>query len=285
MIVNIIGTGNLGKTIGHLLVKNKVANILSVFNRQNISSINGIKFIGEGVQCHDICSLPNADIIFISTPDDSIAEVCAKLSNNKHIRSGSIVVHCSGSLTSDVLLSMKDLGCYIASIHPIYSFSQPDISVEQYTGTFCAFEGDKEATEVISKLFDSIGSITYPINKEKKSLYHAAGVFASNYLVTLAQQSLLCLQEAGVKRDMAMQVTTNIMKVTLLNLEISLSPEQSLTGPIQRGDIATIVKHLASFDKHEQKQLYSILGMQTVGLTKHADEKIKQIQESLILGM
>lgn len=99
------------------------------------------------------------------------------------------LLHCSDSLTSDVLKAIKSQGGYVTSIHPMKSFSDPRISVENYTNTFFVIEGDADALKVISPWFTSFGSIVYTINKENKSLYHAAGVFTSNYLITIAHQA------------------------------------------------------------------------------------------------
>ena len=123
--------------------------------------------------------------------------------------------------------------------------------------------------------------MTYRICKEKKSSYHAAGVFASNYLVTLSQQALLCLEEAGVDKEIGMHVVTNIMKGTIANLERTLSPKASLTGPIQRGDVSTIKKHLDSFQSVEQKELYSKIGLATIPLASLDTEKQVRLAKML----
>jgi predicted short-subunit dehydrogenase-like oxidoreductase (DUF2520 family) len=278
MIINIIGAGTLGKTIGNLFVKNKLVKIGGICNTSIVSSMNAITFIGDGKSFALISDLPSADITFITVPDDLILATCDALSKNQFLKTGSIIVHCSGSLSSDALLSVKNKGCYIASIHPMRSFAKPELSIEQYVGTYCAIEGDQEAKLVISTLFNSIGSITYEINKEKKSLYHAAGVMASNYLVTLSKQALLCMEDAGVENEMAMRVITNIMRGTVSNLEKTQSPEQSLTGPIQRSDITTITKHMESFDCEERKNIYATLGKATISLTSHDESKKEELE-------
>lgn len=280
-LVNIIGAGHLGKTIGHLLVRHGLVRIGAICNRSEISSTNAIKFIGQGKYCPSIAELPPADITFITTPDDLISTTCEELSKNQSIKAGSIVLHCSGSLTSDALVSIRKKGCYIASVHPMRSFAKPELSVEQYSGTYCAVEGDKEALPNILSLFNAIGSTTYEIDKRKKSSYHAAGVFASNYLVTIAQQALSCMKEAGVENEMAMHVITNIMRGTVSNLEKTLSPEQSLTGPIKRGDVSTIMKHMESFTDMEQRILYADLGKATLHLTDHSSVKKEKITSAL----
>lgn len=279
LTINIIGTGNLGKTIGRLLNIHHLATIQGIYNRTLAHSIEGAQFIGAGTPISDIHSLPAADIQFITTPDDAIAETCLMLCQNKNIKPGSIIIHCSGAFTSDILLPIKPLGCFVASIHPMHSFANPEISVSQYAGTFCSIEGDPQATEVLTPLFEAFGSQLYFINKEKKALTHVAGVFASNYLITLSQQALSCLQEAGVEQNIAMKIIAHLMKGTVLNLEKTMSPENSLTGPIQRGDTVTIKNHLAALENAQQKDLYALLGQATMNITPHSKSKLESLRK------
>ena len=280
LVANIIGAGNLGQTLGFLLNSHGLQ-IGSVCNTSIKSTINAIDFIGAGYHSENIHELPPADITFITTPDGIIQSVCNELSKTSHLKNGSIIIHCSGALTSDILHAVKNRHCFVASVHPMRSFASPHISVEQYKGTYCAVEGDAEAVPQVESVFNLIGSVTYRICKEKKSSYHAAGVFASNYLVTLSQQALLCLEAAGVDQEIGMHVITNIMKGTIANLERTLSPKASLTGPIQRGDVSTIKKHLDSFQSVAQKELYSKLGLATIPLASLDTEKTFRLTEML----
>jgi predicted short-subunit dehydrogenase-like oxidoreductase (DUF2520 family) len=275
LIANIIGAGNLGKTLGFLLKRHGIQ-IGGVCNTSIESTINAIDFIGAGYHSENIHELPPADMTFITTPDSIIQSVCNELSKTSNLKKGSIIIHCSGALTSDILHAVKNRNCFVASVHPMRSFASPRISVEQYEGTYCAIEGDAETIPQVESVFNLIGSVTYKICKEKKTSYHAAGIFASNYLVTLSQQALLCLEEAGVDKEIGMHVITNIMKGTIANLERTLSPSASLTGPIQRGDVSTIKKHLDGFQSVQQKELYSKLGLATIPLASlDIENKIK----------
>ena len=242
--INIIGAGNLGKTLAKLIVQNSVGVIQAVCNRTGSSTKAAIEFIGQGEACKNILSLPDADITFITTSDDKILSCCEKLSQSDRLKKNSIVVHCSGVLAADVLESVKKKGCFIVSVHPMKSFSDPQVSVNEFKDSYCAIEGDQEAIAIIKPLFEAIGAKTYHINSDKKMIYHVAGVFASNYLVTLFQQSLDCLKEAGVDNHAAKNLVVDLMQSTLNNIQQTDSSQEALTGPIKRGDIETIKKHL-----------------------------------------
>ena len=279
LTTNIIGAGKLGKTIGHLLAKNKIVQIEAICNTTKASSLSAIEFIGKGVYCPTINALPAADLTFITTPDDLISSVCRALSTANSLKPESIVVHCSGALTSDELIAAKNKDCYVANVHPMCSFAKPELLIHEYNGTYCAIEGDEEGLRVVEWMFNKIGSITYKINKKQKVAYHMAGVFASNYLITLSKQALSCLKEAGMENEIAMRVITTLMQNTVTNLKKTLSPEQSLTGPIQRGDLTTIKSHLQSLAESEQRKLYSTLGKATIPLTAlHENKKEELIQ-------
>ena len=277
--VNIIGAGNLGKTIGKLIFTHDVGFIQEICNTSTKSGIEAASFIGQG-DVKTISELLPADITFITTPDDQIECCCQELSRSAKLKKNSIVVHCSGSLSSEVLRTAKEKGCFVASVHPMRSFAKPDISFKQYNGTYCAIEGDDEAITVLEELFTKIGSVVYAINKEKKSSYHAAGVFASYYLVTLCQNSLLCLKGAGVENEMSMKIIASLMQSTLNNLETTLSPERSLTGPIKRGDINTIAKHLSDIPE-PLSNLYKTLGLATLSIAHLPEDVEKKIAELL----
>lgn len=280
--INIIGAGHLGKTIGYLLARqHPLITIGGICNRSKTSTMTAIEFIGSGAYYSDMSKLPHANITLIATPDDLITETCIELSQNPFLKEGDIVMHCSGSLASDVLSAASDKKCFVASVHPMRSFAKPELSVAQYQGTYCAMEGDEMAIAILKPLFEKIGSIIYEIDKRKKSAYHAAGVFASNYLITLSHQALVCMKEAGVEHEIAMHVITNLMTSSVSNLETTLSPEHSLTGPIQRGDIATIKKHMEALHNVEQKILYASLGKATLTLTQHEPQTKERIEEAL----
>ncbi len=280
--INIIGAGRVGKTIGKLFVKEPVGTVLGVFSRSDENAKDAVAFIGQGTPFCTLKDLPEADITFITTPDDAIEQTCRILVASNCLKENSLVVHCSGSLSSSAIAAAKACNCAIASVHPMRSFADPNLSVAQYKGTYCAIEGEKKATEILKVLFDSIGSITYPINSDKKEIYHAAGVFASNYLIVIAKEALNCLDEAGVPSDVAFDLVISLMSGTLNNLKETKVPENALTGPIKRGDIKTIEKHLEAMPHNGLiKKLYSVAALSALKLTSLPKEKKDEVEKLL----
>lgn len=280
MTINFIGAGKLGKTLAKLIYLNKAGSIQGICNSSFESAVSAVDFIGAGTAYHSISDLPTADLTFITTPDALIKSTCDSLTNSKQLKPASLIIHCSGSLSSEILAAVKSNGCNIASVHPMRSFAEAEISIGEYHGTFCAFEGDAAAFQIISDLFTKIGSFVYSIESNKKDLYHAAGVFASNYLLSLFQKSLYCLKQAGVDNNIAIDIIQNLMQGTLNNLQNTRSSKQALTGPIKRGDISTIAKHLTALADPALIELYKQLGLATLeiaALPKETEQEIRKI--------
>ena len=275
--INIIGAGRLGKTLGKLMVDCGVGTLAGVCNASWASSLQAIQFIGQGTPCSQIRALPPADLTLITTPDDKIARCCDELVKTNHWQPNGIIAHGSGALSSSILQSAKDKGGLIASVHPMRSFADPQRSVEEYPGTFCAIEGDKEATVLLHAWFRAMGSITYSINGAHKSAYHAAGVFATNYLVTLFEKANVCLNEAEIDSETAVPIILNMMRGTLNNIERTKSPAASLTGPIQRGDFETISKHLETVSDPKLYKAMALATLEIAQLPKAVEEKIKAL--------
>ena len=267
-LINIIGAGRLGKTIARLITVHQAGTIQGVYNTTLESTKKAVQFIGQGKPFLSIESLPPVDMTIISTPDDQIAPCCKKLSLSNNLKKKSIIIHCSGSLSSEILFSVVKNGCFTASAHPMRSFAVPESAFLNYNGTYCALEGHRKIIPLLDNIFSIIGSITFLINSEKKAIYHTGNVFASNYLITTASAAFRCLKKAGIEDILAFKMIIKLMKSTLNNLETTLSFEKALTGPLKRGDVNTILKHLnALLHEKELTALYKALALLTIEIS------------------
>ncbi|MDE2419593.1 MAG: DUF2520 domain-containing protein [Gammaproteobacteria bacterium] len=261
MKLNIIGCGNVGKTLAHLWFKHGVFQIQDVCNRSYDSAQNACKFIGLGNPIHSFNELRPADIFLIGTADSSIAECCELLVESNVLQAGNIVFHCSGALPASILEKAKTAGALIASIHPIKSFADPSLCITNFIGTFCGTEGDVDALVILEQAFQRIGGQTLQIQSSNKTFYHAASVVASNYLTALLELSIQSYVKAGLTREQALQIIDPIAHGTIKNI-IELDTAQALTGPIARGDVSTVETQLNAFQnwKPEYGDLYRLLG-------------------------
>lgn len=281
LTINFIGCGRLGKTIAKLIFLNKIATIRGVINSTVESSINAVKFIGQGIAINKLNELPEADITFITTRDDNIKSICDEIVKLSILKHNSIVIHCSGSLSSDVLMTAKKINCLIASTHPARSFANPQATVDSFNRTLCSYEGDKEALPVVRMLFEGIGGQLIEINKERKSKYHVASVMANNYLVALHYHAMNNFIASGIKEETAHQLVAAFMEDAFNNLK-TLQHKLALTGPIQRGDVKTIKNHTEILeDDAISRAIYASLGLGTIPLTDHSNSVKKELGDVL----
>jgi len=266
--INIIGCGNVGKTLARLWTERRVLRVQSVLNRSMASAQQAVDFAGSGRAADDFAQMPRADFVMISASDESIEECCRRLCGSDVLGPGAVVFHCSGSLPSSLLEPARSTGASIASIHPVNSFPDPAATVETFAGTFCAVEGDSDACEVLWDVMERCGAIPFSVQPEQKTIYHAATVFVCNYLVALMEVGLRCFEQAGVPRETAIEVIEPIARSTLDNV-FEIGPAHALTGPIARGEPSIVARQceaLGEWDKTIQ-DIYKTLGRAAVDLS------------------
>ena len=124
-----------------------------------------------------------------------------------------------------------------------------------------------------------MGGIVFTINKDAKSLYHAAAVIANNYLVTLHYHAYQAFKEAGLDDKIAHKIVSDLMKETFSKLN-HYTHQKALTGPTQRGDVQTVKKHVNVLSSFPMTcKIYKTLGLGTLALTPHNEDKKNSIQE------
>jgi len=281
LTVNFIGAGRLGKAIAKLLNSSKQFTIQAIVNKTIDSAHEAVKFIGAGSAYAKLSAMPKTDVIFITTQDEFIGSIAKELSTCNIIKEGTLVIHCSGSLSSEVLVTLKRKGANIASIHPIKSFADSKLSIKEFAGTYCAVEGDEEIMDVLQTIVKAIHGVPILISANEKAIYHAAGFFACASLVTLYHHAKLCYQQANIDQDIAHKIIVNLMQSTLNNLNELQDENKALTGPIKRGDTTILAKHLAAMKEKDQIDLYKALAKATIDLTDHDDLLKNMLKEKL----
>ncbi len=268
--LNIIGAGKLGQTLAHLFHSQQLFHVGNVFNRSLSSAQHAVDFIGAGEAIEDLGQAQPADIWLIATADGNIETAARELYRSAIFHGHEIVFHCSGSLASEILHS-SSRSPLVASIHPIHSFATPENSIHSFQGSYCAYEGDKAALDMLLPAFETLGAQLLAVDGNKKSIYHAASVMACNYLVALMDASLTCFEQAGIDRQQAQQLLLPITHATLDNT-LKGTTEQALTGPIARGDIDTVTTQLRQLkDLPSLDSIYRALGAQAVTIAKRQE--------------
>lgn len=262
--LNIIGCGKVGKVLGRLWAAAGSFVIQDVLNRSEDSGREAVDFMQAGRAIADYAGMRPAEVYLIGTPDDRIAASCDALSQSGLLRPGNVVFHSSGALPSSALQSASQAGAAVASIHPIRSFAAPGELLEDFAGTWCGAEGDSVALDLLNPAFSAIGAQPVAIDAEFKSVYHAASVFAANYLVTLLDVALQAYEKAGIPHDVAVRLMEPLVRGSVDNVFRS-GPTDALTGPIARGDIMTVVRQYRAVNAWDTR--YGALYKQLAKLT------------------
>ena len=256
MDISIIGGGKLGTNLGFALVK-KGFSIKGVSCRSLSSAEESVNFIGQGVPIAsnvECASLGN--LIFICVPDREIEKLGNELSSGGLNWKGKYVFHCSGLLTSDALSSLKEKNAYVASFHPIQSFSQKKPVENKFKGIYFGLEGDEEALNLAKKIVEKLEAKYLRISKENKALYHTACTIASNFFVVLLDIATELLKETDISKELAFNSLFPLVKGTMENIE-KFGIKEALTGPLIRGDLETIHAHIKALeDKPEELKIY-----------------------------
>jgi len=209
-------------------------------------------------------------IVLITTPDDAIGSVCESLAEAGAFRSGSVVAHCSGALSSEVLAPARErCGAHVASVHPMQTFATAASALSHFAGTWCFCEGDAEAVSVLRGLFAAIGGRVEQISTANKVLYHASAVMACNYLVVLLEAAGELAKQAGIDRTQATAAMRPLLNATLENVS-RFGAIDALTGPIARGDADTVERQLTAIGQvsGELAGLYRLLGRRALAMAK-----------------
>ena len=285
--IAILGMGKVGTAVGNLL-RSAGYEIAGVADMSVASAKKGAEYTGGKVYIDLVAAASQADTVFITTGDDAIASVCVEISERGGVAAGDKVVHMSGAGGLDLLKSARMAGAHAAGIHPIQSFADAESAVENIPGSTFGITSDKEIEDWAVQIVRDLGGTPFFVSDADRPLYHAAACMASNYLVTLMNTVERVYEAAGFNSEDVLKSFWPLVKGTIKNIE-TRGTVQSLTGPISRGDVETVKKHIRAFRDRlpEILDAYSIMGAFTVDiglkkgtLTRERAEEIK----SLLLG-
>lgn len=228
----------------------------------------------------------SCELIFITTPDICIAPVCDLIAADGGFNENSVVFHLSGALSSDILASARKAGAETGSLHPLQAFAPyAPGQASPFTGINMSVEGTSGAASLGKKIAAALQARAFTIPTDAKILYHAAAVVASNYLVTLEHIALTLLAQTGLEQARAYEILAPLIQGTLGNIA-SKGSVDALTGPVVRGDVAVIARHLADIDKKmpQFSGVYRLLGQHTLDIARmrkdfptEADQEISDL--------
>lgn len=262
MRVGIIGAGKVGCSLA-LGLSEKGFDISGVYSRNPESA----KFLCEKLNLpfdnNLVSTVRNSELIFITVTDTQIETVSSEIEkkcDNLDICCKAFI-HCSGAITSESLKFIKEKGGHTASLHPIQTFADKSEGFKGLEGIYFGFEGDLESRKLADIIVKAFNGSMLTIEKDNKPIYHAATCILSNYVVALAYLTGNLFEKIGIDSTIGIKAFTPLIERTVKNIG-SLGSENSLTGPISRGDYNVLMAHIKSLkDKSpETVEVYAILG-------------------------
>ncbi|WML33523.1 DUF2520 domain-containing protein [Clostridium sp. OS1-26] len=277
--IGFIGPGKVGVNLGRYFTHKGLD--LSGFYGKDIKSASEAANITKSKFYDNIQELiKESDILFITTSDDIISIIDSKLS--KFDLKSKSICHTSGSLKSNVLCNAKHSGALIYSIHPIFAFSNKNMNLEGFEKIYFSIEGDILEDSIVLKLFKVLGNNFFIRDKETSSTYHLANVFISNLILSLLEVGINYFKALGLREEEALKAVKPLINGNIESI-YSKGFINSLTGPVLRGDVKTIEKHLSVL-KEKDKKLYSLLSLNLLNLVALKNFEKKDYTHSSIVN-
>lgn len=283
--VAVVGAGRLGTALARALdacgyeVRALVSR--SAAHARRAAARAGVDALALGLGRLD--RLPQVEILFITTPDDAVAETAVRLGALARV-SGRVVLHASGALSSEVLSPLRARGLHVGSMHPLAAVSDAEAGAESLRRAFYCVEGDGAAVRAARRVVRALGGKSFTVASNDKALYHAAAVMTAGHVVALFDVALGALEACGLSEAHAQRVLLPLLQSTVENLSAQ-PPALALTGSFARADVETVRKHLSALGtlgNSEALAIYTLLGEHSLklaeraGADRDATEKIRR---------
>lgn len=210
--------------------------------------------------------IAEVDVLLLAVRDDAIKPLAEALAAAGAVEDRHVVLHLSGVQGQEALGPLVSARAALGSMHPLQTIVEPERAPARLRGAWAAVEGMPRAVETAEQLAAAIGMRPFRIPTKAKAIYHAGAVFASNYLVVVEAVAQRLLRHAGLSDADAWAALRPLVEGTLENLS-RVEPKAALTGPVARGDTATIMRHLESLAVDDAK-LYRALGRAALELAQ-----------------
>jgi predicted short-subunit dehydrogenase-like oxidoreductase (DUF2520 family) len=286
MKISIIGIGRVGGALAIALAKNgyEIENLVAR-KKENAEKI--AEFIKSNILTENQFNQISSDIVFITTQDFEIENAAKSLAANLTIKP--IIFHTSGSLSSEVLQNLKEIGCQTGSIHPLVSISDSSLGAERFKDAYFCVEGDDEAVKIAEEIVENLGGKSFSIETKYKTLYHASAVTACGHLIALIDVAIEMLTKCGLDEKNAQEILLPLIKSTVENLSTQTTAA-ALTGTFARADVETLEKHLEVLQEDvstEALEVYLQLGNRSAHLAEvqgASAENLKKMREKISLA-
>jgi predicted short-subunit dehydrogenase-like oxidoreductase (DUF2520 family) len=257
-----VGAGVVGRALSVALTR-RGYRVVAAFSRTKASAERlaaGLRSCSVRSTAQEVAD--DADLIFLTLPDDAIEAVAASIRWQRE----KIAIHCSGAGSMDLLDAAHKQGARVGTLHPLQTFANEEQAEHDVAGSTFALEASDDALlGELQRMTDALEGRAVILRGENKALYHASAVIASNYLVTLLDVASELWNPLNVPKAEALSALLPLVQGTVSNLEAAGLPK-ALTGPIARGDTGTIQRNLIALENvsPEAAALYRALGRRAI---------------------
>lgn len=275
--IGFLGAGKVGTTLGRYFAEHSVE-VAGYYSRSISSASEAAAFTGSRVfeTARDV--LAASDVLFLTVPDGAIRTVYDALP--KELLRGKILCHASGALTAkEAFPDIEKYGGSGCSVHPLFAVSDKN-AYRELVDVFFAVEGTPACLPQMLDWLRSIGLHAQRMDGSKKRLYHAAAVVASNHVVALFAEAMDMLEACGFDETAARAALAPLFLGNARHVA-EAGPEKALTGPVERGDAATVEKHLEALEDADDRALYRLLTKRLLRIAKakHSERDFAAIEE------
>lgn len=279
MKIGFIGAGKVCNALSaYFKTKHEITGICS-------RTLSSAKTLAQKLNCPVFVNakelIAESELIFLSTTDGQISVITNEIAHLDTELSAKAFAHLSGSLSSSILEPLSKKGAITFSLHPLQSFSNPDSALPHLPHTIFTAEGNKGHKQILEQLFQELPNQIIGISANDKCRYHIAAVILSNYLVTLYGIAEELLKNIGIEKEQIRQLLIPLLHSTTANIEEK--GFDALTGPLQRGDTETILRHLEDLsDSPDILTVYKALARESLNLLeKESKINTKELKDLL----
>jgi predicted short-subunit dehydrogenase-like oxidoreductase (DUF2520 family) len=187
----------------------------------------------------------DVDLVLLAVPDDVLPELARGLADVGAVQPGQFWCHAAGVFGVEVLAPLTEKGAVPLAIHPVMTFTGTSLDLGRLVGCPFGVTSDPGMRSVAEALVVEAGGEPVWVPEESRSRYHAALAFASGSISSIVVQAVEILRTSEI--DEPQRLLAPLLHTTIDNaLQLG---DQAITGPVARGDVGAIQKHLATLEE------------------------------------
>lgn len=242
----------------------------------------GVVLLGRSVIDEWRGQIHERDLVLVTVPDDAIEGVATLLAEMGAITPHHVVLHTSGARDRTALSALEGTGAGLGSFAPVQTVAEPTTAAERLRGAPVILEGDVRALRVGGEIAEALGLLALVLPAGAKPAYHAGAVLVANLGTALVAMAERVAREGGVPAEAAEGLYLPLWRGAITNVE-ALGAAEALTGPVRRGDVKTIRRHLTLL-RGAEREAYVALSKEALRLARAAglaDGPARAVEQAL----